>query len=320
VGVEDCIAKPYDPIAFIERLRKHVGQPREHVLEQKARPTIQTLLHRLRELPTLPEIVLKVQQVLNDPEVTADQVAQVIELDQSITVKLLRLVNSPLFVMRREAHTVEEAVVRLGFDAVQNILLSVSALDTLQRISGSKGIEQKAFWKHSIACGAIAQFLSRQTQESDQALCFTAGILHDVGKVILMAFCPGEFAQITHMVQTQGVRYTKAEEAVVRMNHTDIGHHLAKRWNLPMEIRSSIQQHHTPAKATLMPELDSIIHVADGMAWMVQADVPDASHLSEIDEHALQTLGIARKMVDEWLPAIQKDTQNAYGLLGILAK
>ena len=153
-------------------------------------------LKNIQDIPSLPVIVMKVNQMLDDYNTTNDSLARVIEKDQAIVFKMLLLVNSAFFGLREKVSTVKDASVILGFDAIRNIIISLSVFETLSKISQKKSNELfnvDDFWKHSIAVAVLSKYLSEKIGIGDPEKCFVNGLLHDIGKLIMAYYLKDDF-------------------------------------------------------------------------------------------------------------------------------
>jgi HD-like signal output (HDOD) protein len=199
-------------------------------------------LDNIRDLPTLPQVAVQLNKILNDPDTTVDEVGCLIEKDQAIVGKMLRLVNSSFYGFGNSVTTVSRAVVILGFNMIRNALISVSIIDTMKGFGGS-GIDLKAFWKHSISCAVIGRHLSIRSGVGSPEEAFTVGIIHDIGKLVLAKYFTEEFSKIMTEV-AEGRPFFEVEAGVVPVHHNEIGAYLARRWSLPQVICDGIRFSH----------------------------------------------------------------------------
>ena len=208
-------------------------------------------------LPTLPAVITQLIGIIDNPTTSARNVAQLISTDQALTAKILKLANSAFYGFPREIATVNHAVVVLGFETVKNLALSVSVLERFSGHGESSGFDRQKFWEHSIGCGVAAKMLATKFRYRVSGEVFAAGILHDIGKLVLSQYFPADFGEILDVAQSQGIYIGKAEEQVLGVTHAEVGGWLAERWNLPDQLEESISNHHTPGRLGPRSELTS---------------------------------------------------------------
>jgi HD-like signal output (HDOD) protein len=199
-------------------------------------------LDGIGDLPTLPEVAVQLNGLLDCPETTVEEVGDTIKQDQAIVGKMLRLVNSSFYGLGKQVTSVPRAVVILGFNMIRNALISVSIIDSMKGFGGG-GVDLKAFWRHAISCAVIGRHLSIRSRIGFPEEAFTVGIVHDIGKLVLAKYFPGEFSEIMLGVAA-GKTFYEAEPGVVPAHHNEIGAYLAGRWGLPQVICDGIRLSH----------------------------------------------------------------------------
>ncbi|MDG5815868.1 HDOD domain-containing protein [Chitinispirillales bacterium ANBcel5] len=199
-------------------------------------------------LPTLPTVISKMLEMIDNPRTSATTLARLISTDQSLTAKILKLANSAYYGFSREISTVNMAIVVLGFNTVKEMGLWLSVFDVFKRASNSSGdFDAASFWEHSVACGVAARMIARTNQSRFAAEAFVAGLLHDIGKIILNQYFNAEFNQVLN--RAEQCSFEEAEKEVIGTTHGRIGAWLTEKWNLPSIISQTILHHHTPWNA-----------------------------------------------------------------------
>ncbi len=261
-------------------------------------------------LPTLPTVFTKVSELIAKPNVTAKQLAEVIQTDQAISMKLLKIVNSPFFGFSRKIMTVQDAVVLLGFNATRNTVMSISIFRALNNGSTASGFNMKDFWKHSIATGMIARYLARKLHV-DAEKAFSAGIVHDIGKIILQQYFQEELEKVLEVINDKNISFYESELQVYRGTHCDLGSYLADKWNLPIPLIEVIDLHHTPGEATEDPRLVSIVHIANLLCKGMGIDFVASSKKQDVDPYAFARLDLSAADIEQWLEEIQAEVDQA---------
>ncbi|MBN98439.1 MAG: HD family phosphohydrolase [Gemmatimonadetes bacterium] len=243
-------------------------------------------------LPTLPTVITQMIGLIDNPQTSARDVSQLIATDQALTAKILKLANSAFYGFPREISTVNHAVVVLGFETVRSLGLSVSVLERFAGGTSNSPFDRQKFWEHSIACGIAARMLAGKFRYRIHGEAFAAGILHDIGKLVLSQYFTDEFIEIIELMRTQNLYIGKAEEMVLGVTHAEVGSWLAERWNLPNQLVDTIAYHHTPGRLQRGVELPSLVHLADFLCRREHIGDGGGERLPTLDPAALRIFGM----------------------------
>lgn len=289
------LAKPCDAEALKETVSR-ACMLRDLLADQR----LAGVVARTRTLPSLPELYAKLIQVLESPEGSLREVAEIISSDVGMAAKVLQLVNSAFFGLRHPIHNPSQAITYLGMDTVRAVVLTASAFS---KFEGSDAAKQAAdhLYPHSIRTGAlcakIAATLGSDKMLADDALM--AGLLHDVGRLILAAELPNVLQLVFQNAREQHVALHKAEKAVLGTTHAELGAYLLGLWGLPHRIVEAVAFHHTPSDCpgrtltVLAP-----VHVANALDSQSHPE-PDIEHASTVDLAYIRELGLADRL-PEW--------------------
>ena len=221
------------------------------------------IANALDSLPTLPIVAIQIGEVVHGKNVSIQQVATILRSDPAISAKLLRLVNSPYFGIPGGVADVARAIPFVGFNTLYQLVLSISVLEAL----GTKGgpFDPRSLWVHSLTVGTAAREIATEVKFADPGACFTAGLLHDMGKIALAKVDPHKLAAAFAMVRTEGVSMADAEKALGLAAHDKVGSRLAKTWKFPATLTTPIEQHHgihrPEIRAALGPNLRQITEI-----------------------------------------------------------
>jgi putative nucleotidyltransferase with HDIG domain len=217
----------------------------------------------IKELSTLPSVILRILEVMNNPMADARDVEKEMREDPIITAKVLKVANSAYYGADRDVSSISQAVVLMGFAEVQNIALSVSIFSRFS--AATKMFNRRDFWEHcfTTACAADALQHRVNAQTNDG---FVAGLLHDIGRLVLDQHFQEEFQEIVHTAETQEISLLEAERKVLGVTHCDIGFWVTENWGLPSMLTDSILFHHAPFSCRESYVLTSIVHVADSIS------------------------------------------------------
>ncbi len=204
---------------------------------------VDTLADRVNDLQPLPEVATRVMQLAESTEFSAGDLAAVVSSDQALTAKLLRLANSAYYGFSRRIATVRDAVVLLGFREVRALAMAASVMDLFStRHRGPFNLD--LFWGHSVAAALVAESLAKETGYAAPEESYTAGILHDVGKLILNQYMPQEYAAVVEIALGQGLPIHQAEQRTLGFTHAAVGAKLAERWRFPPQLTAAVGDHH----------------------------------------------------------------------------
>ncbi len=226
------------------------------------------ILDSANRLPQAVAVFQRVLQLIEDPESSAQDVVDVIQYDPAITANVLKTCNSSLFGGRREIHTVRDALVRIGFNQLLEIILSEECTSLFDRSYRGYDLEFGALWRHSVACALLAKIISRHLKRGNGPHLFTAGLLHDIGKIVLSEFVDQHFDEIKTGLAGGNRAFIEAEKEVLGIDHAELGGRISENWNFPEGIVASIRYHHDPLLATSHQELVSLIYLSDAVALM----------------------------------------------------
>jgi putative nucleotidyltransferase with HDIG domain len=209
-------------------------------------------------IPPFPKAARRVLMMLRDPGVELTRVAEVVSLDQALAGRVLRLANSAYFGLPRRINGVTEALVLLGFVNVRNVLISASVGHILFDGAKSYGLEPGALWEHSVGAAHTAQILTRKVDIRKYDVAFSAGLLHDIAKIVIDRSLKGDAkAELLSAINTVGE--IEAETEMLGASHADVGSRICQRWNLPVEIVEAVGFHHDPGAYTGNNRLPSIV-------------------------------------------------------------
>ncbi len=230
----------------------------------QAQERVNRILSTVHNVPTVPQIIMEVSNLIEDPKTSASRLGKMISNDQGLVTKILTIANSPLHGIPRRVATIDFAIVVLGFNQVKNIVMALSMMETF-KVLGNRKFDQKKYWVHSILTAAAAKRIADDLGYQTSGEVFTAGLLHDLGIPIIYKFFNKEYKDIVNDVSETDISYLEAEEKYLGITHQDIGRYLIDRWNLPVSIADVILYHHQPSLAKNNRELTALVHLADNM-------------------------------------------------------
>ncbi len=241
------------------------------------------------QLPALPTIAMELVELVDNPKTSASRLGKLISTDQALTAKVLKIANSPFYGFPRKISTIDFAIIVLGYDALKEIVISISLVSSLQRKSDAM-FNAKGFWDHAIMCGVLARRLARDLGYRVSGEVFVGGLLHDMGISVLHRYFKNEYKRITEIIHETDLTALEAEESVLGVTHAEVGGWLAERWNLPDHLVEAINMHHTPDRAEKNKDLVAIIHCADIFSWRMDVQPMEFDKGADFSPWALEHL------------------------------
>lgn len=249
------------------------------------------LVQSMTKLSTLPTVYIKINKLVNDPDSRASQVAEVIASDQSITAQILRLVNSAMFGLPGRVDNVGRAVTTVGFKQTRDLVLATSVMDKFS--SSNEFVDMESFWKHGLGTAMFARSLALQCREVNAEAFFTAGLLHDLGRLVIFENRKGlALEELAKNMSSGNQLLYKLEKQVLGFTHSDVAEVLLHNWNLPQMIQEAVTYHHHPRSATQFKKATAIIHIADILAHALELGNSADKYIPEINEKAWQELAL----------------------------
>ncbi|WP_320008236.1 HDOD domain-containing protein [Maridesulfovibrio sp.] len=229
--------------------------------------TIEDIVDAELKVASFPDIFFKVKEVVDDSKSTAENIAEVVGLDVGLSTQLLKLVNSPLYGFPSEINNLVRAVALIGGKELCTLALGLSTIGYFKDIPPEL-IDMRTFWMHSLTCGVFSKVIAEQVDGVVPEMMFTAGLLHDVGRLILFKKMPYSAVQAMLFARGNFIPLVEAEDVVLGFNHSQIARCMLEKWNFPPALTEIISSHHAPGKSEMKKEA-GILQVADNLALAV---------------------------------------------------
>jgi HD-like signal output (HDOD) protein len=268
---------------------------------------VASILQNRIDLPSAPFVIQRLQSLISSEETSSHQIAEVMETDQAFTARILKLVNSPFYGFARQITSVEEAVTILGLNAVHQLLLATSVLQTLG--SGSHVLDAHDFWRHSFGVGSLARRLLAHENSEVQGEALSSGILHDIGRLLLLKADPDRFSAF--LADGNVAFDTSREKEFFGIDHQELGALLAEKWHFPAGVTAAIRYHHSPEETTSHHRIVATINIADIMCHAMQIGSSGRLFVTEFSQPAWQSLGISMNQLESALRLALDDVDEA---------
>ncbi len=282
---------------------------------------IQTKIYRIvndiDDLKTLPSVYINLSNMIENPDVTAAMIGEVIAEDQVIAAKVLKVVNSAFYGFPRRISSLREAIVILGLDEIKNLVLGTSVLDAFLKTGSNQVFDMNKLWAHSIGCAVGSKIIAQAVCPKDAENAFAAGLLHDVGKLIHATFLAEEFGQVISHVSDTGMPISEAEDQIMGFNHAQTGKILAQKWKLPGKLLSVIEDHHLPGYSmSAKPSKEiSITHLADILCISLRLGSSGDTRVPVVDMRAWEVLALKLSNLEPIMEKLQKGFKESISIL-----
>ncbi len=246
-------------------------------------------------IPTLPVALQKTMALMDGPRTNLAKVGAVISQDQSLSARVLKMVNSPVYGFPSRIASIHNALVLLGVNTVHGLLISSVVFDIVSK-------HMSGLWNHSLSCSTACNVIAKLLKIKELEEYMLSGLLHDFGKVIIAIQMPDASRDITTLAKSEDILSIEAEQLMLGFGHTRVNKWVADHWNLPAGIAAAMTFHHNPMVAGNYKTLASVVHLADFFVRLFEIGSSGDNNVSEIDPHALKHLGLdqndLRELVD----------------------
>ena len=266
------------------------------------------ILEKIKDLPTLPGVYFKINRLLQDRQASLENVSRAIEVDPAMSAKILRLVNSAFYGMRSKSSSISHAIMVMGFNTVKNAVVSVTVLDTLGFKETLRDFDIAAFWRHSIGVAVLAKQLAGESRLVPVEDAFMTGLLHDIGKIIMVRYFRDEFAKVLQKMREDKCSFADAETEVAAIDHVQIGAYLVRKWQLPENVIEAVAGHHYHISSSSSSGLVDCIVVANALANSGYRINPDDY---VFETHVEKALAPHIADTQSWLPEALKEIEAA---------
>ncbi len=261
--------------------------------------TPQDLVTGVIRLVSLPEVCLRVNEMMEDPSTSAKALGQVISRDTGLTARLLKIVNSSFYGFPSKIETVSRAVTVIGLRELRGLVLAASAVETFSKIP-TEVLNRVHFWRHSVYCGVVAQLVAEECKVLHSERLFVAGLLHDIGKLIIAHRLPEQMKIIKQRVADEQRFDYEIEQQELGFDHADVGGALLREWKMPPTLCDAVYFHHHPADATESLMDAAMIHLANSITGMAEEglDVDIETMIQPVDERIWDVLAVDASVIE----------------------
>jgi putative nucleotidyltransferase with HDIG domain len=281
--------------------------------------TLDRYIEGVKNLPMAPTVLIRLVALFQTPDREVDEIVELMRQDPSLTAEVLRHSNSSYFGHEEPVVDVFEAITRMGFYEVYKTAVARLGSQTLRAPQSAGGIDVEKLWRHSAITAVTASLIARKVQENE-GLAFTAGLLHDVGKMVLSAAEGGVYAMLTKKAGEEGSSLPRMEAMLFGFGHAEIGAKLLDRWGLPEEITVPVSLHHQIDWPKPHDRICAVVSLGNIMAHAAEDDLPGNPYAAPEAVCALMALELGQTDVADLLADAQNDIKRMTALLDVEAK
>jgi HD-like signal output (HDOD) protein len=258
-------------------------------------PRIRNFLRREVDLVSLPDICGRIIEALQSPKSSSSFLSNIISNDQNLSLKILQLANSPLYACGPKIETLSRAITLMGVEPVINLALSLSLVTQFDGIPGEI-LDMASFWKHSLACGVAAKILAAQSGVKHPERYFLMGILHDVGRLMMLKAAPKWVAAAIALAAKQRIALHDAEKALWGYDHASLLESFLMAWGLPEGMRTALPFHHHPERDVQGTD-STLIHFADFLVNALGIGNSGAKSVAPLSPLVCSRIGLSRNLL-----------------------
>ena len=260
--------------------------------------TLIALINKVREMPPLPQSIIQILEIVNNDKSSSQELAKVFERDPTLAVNILKLANLPVYGFTSRISTINHAIVCLGLKMVKSIALTSCTHEMLNKEIPAYSLGEGMLWQHAISCATCARIIAQRIGYKDNEEAYIAGLLLDIGKIILSGFAEDEFKQVSERAEKNKIPFNIAEQEVLGFGHPQVGGRIIKKWNLPSALVEAVQYHHQPNKTETHKTLTNIVHLADAISCMLGIGLGCDGLMYVFEENTLGVLGLNKEDVE----------------------
>ena len=273
------------------------------------------LAQKSSQLFSLPDIYLKLSSMIKDGHSTVDQMAELISLDAGLAARLLKIANSPFYNFPAQIETIPRAITLIGSNELSNLVLATSVASSFANIDPNL-VDMDSFWRHNVDTGLVMRFLGKTAQVRDVERLFVIGLLHNLGKLMVLAGLPDAARQILEVTVEDCPQ--RQEQAVLGFTFAECGAELLKIWQLPETLVDAVRYQHEPQNAQIDLQAAALLHIASRAAsWMEQEtkNTEGVDHIQLIDPWVWGYTELNLEDMDEAIEFAQIEAWNLLGLI-----
>jgi putative nucleotidyltransferase with HDIG domain len=292
-GLEQTAAEPFGANTSSALDRRTHGVQQSDELKSR-------IIQSIKDLPPMPQVVIRIQHLIMDLNSDTKQLAEIIGSDQAIAAEVLKMANSAYYGMSGRISSIHQASLLLGYQTLGEIVTMAGAADLLAGKMPGYGYNSRDLWKHSLSVAFSSKVIAEMKKPDLTYEAHTAGLIHDVGKIILDRYVLEKKDQIADYMEQEEKTFLDAEHHFFGFDHAEIASEICRSWNIPEKITLAIKSHHQPSISN-DDALSYILHIADYIATMGGIGYDDDDFLYEAEKGALDFIGLTQEEISDMM-------------------
>ncbi len=273
-----------------------------------------SLAMQVDNVASLPMIFVRINEAVNSPRSSMGEIARVISEDAGLSARLLRLANSAFYSFPSKIETITHALTIIGTRQMRDLALATSVMTVFKNIP-KELLDMESFWRHSIACGVTARVLATHRRESNIERYFVAGVLHDIGRLMLCQNMPEMVEQALVRCRESSELLIDVEEDLIGIDHATLGGALLRQWKLPSSLEEMVTYHHRPMTAARFPNGVALMHLADVVTHVAQLGNSGERFIPPLNHDAWTRLGLATSSLSLVMDQVEQQYDSAVQII-----
>ena len=279
---------------------------------------IQELIKEIKNLKPIPAVINQILEIVDQPDSSIAQIANIIQYDPAVTASVLRTCNSAFFGLKAPAESIKDAVSLLGIDQILEIVLMKSGARVLSGKQEGYGLHEGAMWKYSVSSALVAKQIAQKLSLKNKNMIFTAALLKDIGKTVLDRFVMNSFEKISALVVNENLSFREAEKQIIGVDHTELGGMIAKMWKFSPKVVKIIRHHHLTDVSMVKDKEITVVYLADCICMMIGIGVGSDGLAYRFNDQAMIELGIEADDISKIIARFALNMQKVEDLLDVV--
>ena len=281
----------------------------------------EAITEEIKDLPTLPTVVARIMATLDDPSSSVKDLERLVSSDQAIAAKLLKLANSAFYGLPGKVTNLGRAITLLGYNTVRSMTLTIGMVHSFGGLLRSKSFNRGKFWEHSLTVAMVGKLLGAKEPSLNSEEVYIAGLLHDLGKMVLDYLRPAQFREALRIACEQGISAREAEQSVLGFSHDEVGKVVAEKWRFPHFVIEAIGYHHCPFNAEVFPLVVQVVSLSDQIVHEFNKQEKENVdyNLSNIDSELKQRFLPTPRHEEVFLTQFEIEVEKIEDILGLFA-
>ena len=261
-------------------------------------------------LPAMPQIAVEVMEELSNPNALQSDIHDLIAKDQALAARVLKVANSPYYGAARSISSLNDAILFMGFDSIKSVVLAA----VLKGVFAEIGLAETLLWEHSIGCGLVAKKIATVCGYSNNEEAFLAGLLHDLGKVVLFQRVPDKMSAIMQEVYNGDIDFATAEMQALGFTHAEVGQLLADKWYFTLDMETAIANHHHPEESKTAVGFSHLVCLANVFCHKLEIGPTRRPNIDLSAHDSAKALGLTPDQISKLLEELKATTSTGAGI------